>query len=328
MAHEIIALLTRHGLLVVFLSVLVAKAGIPFPAVPTLAVAGALAAGGQLPVAGILLAALVACLIDDLLWYAAGRRFGGGLLRQLCRVSMSPDSCVRHAAHYFERWQGNVLLISKFLPGVSTMAAPLMGAMGLPVRVFVLLDGLGSLLWAGVAIGLGYFFAAQIDVVLLTLIDTGKAAAGLVLGLLALYVLGKWWWRRRLLLALQMPRITIDELHRAMASEQPPLLIDVRSKTSRRLDQRIIPGAILGDLDDVAQVVHGMALDSNVVTYCDCPNEASSALAAKVLITRGYRCVQPLQGGLSAWVAAGYPVQPLPLASIREQAAVAAPTAP
>ena len=313
MAHEIIALITRHGLLVVFLSVLVAKAGVPLPAVPTLVVAGALAASRQLPIDGILLVALAACLLDDLLWYSAGRRFGGSLLRRMCRISLSPDSCVRHATRHFERWQGKVLLISKFLPGVSTMAAPLLGAMGLPVLVFVLLDAMGSLLWAGTAVGLGYLFATQIDSVLLALVDAGKTAARLGLGLLALYVLAKWWWRRRLLLALRMPRITVDELMLSLAGKQPPLVIDVRSRTSRRLDPRIVSGALLVDLDGIERSLHGLALDSKVVTYCDCPNEATSALAAKTLMKLGYRSVRPLQGGLDAWVAAGYPVERLSL---------------
>lgn len=326
MAHEIIVLIARHGLLVVFLSVFVAKAGVPVPALPTLAIAGALAAGGQQPIAGILLVAVVACLLADLLWYGAGRHFGGSLLRLLCRVALSPDSCVRHAARHFERWQGKVLLISKFLPGASALAAPLVGAMGLPAPIFLLLDGLGSLLWAGTAVGLGYFFAAQIDGVLLAMVDAGKAALGLVLGLLALYVLGKWWWRRSLLLALRMPRITVDELKRSMAGVRPPRVVDVRSKTSRQLDPRIVSGALLADFDDVERALHGLAHDAEVVTYCDCPNEASSAQAAKALMARGYRSVRPLQGGLSAWVAAGYPVQSLPLAT--SASAVAAPIAP
>lgn len=313
MAHEIVDLIARHGLLVVFLSVLVAKAGVPLPSVPTLVVAGALAARGQLPFFGILLVALVACLLDDLSWYAAGRRFGGGLLRQLCRISLSADSCVGHATRHFERWQGKLLLISNFLPGVSMLAAPLMGAMGLPLRGFVLLDALGALLWATAAVGLGYLFAPQVDAVLTILAGAGEAAVALLFCLLALYVLGRWWWRRRLLLALRMPRITADELMLSIAGNHAPRVIDVRSKSSRQLDPRIVSGALLADLDGIDSAMQGLALDAELVTYCDCPNEVSSARTAQTLMRRGYRRVRPLQGGLNGWVAAGYPVQRLPL---------------
>lgn len=313
MAHEIIALIAQYGLLVVFVNVLVEQAGVPVPAVPSLVVAGALAASGELSIAGILLVALVGCLLGDLPWYWAGRYFGAGVMRALCRISLSRDSCLRQSEERFERWGGQVLVIAKFVPGLSTVAPPLVGAMGLPLHVFVLLDGLGSLLWAGVPVALGYIFATQIDTLLTALASAGTFALALVLGLFALYILGKWWRRRSLLVALRMARITVQELHRAMADGRAPMVVDVRSKTSRRLDARIVPGALLADLDGVDQALHDVPLDQELVIYCNCPNEASSARAAKALMARGYRHVRPLQGGLDAWGAAGYAVQRLPL---------------
>ncbi|MBV8854088.1 MAG: hypothetical protein JOY91_11835, partial [Sinobacteraceae bacterium] len=40
-----------------------------------------------------------------------------------------------------------------------------------------------------------------------------------------------------------------------------------------------------------------------------CPNEASAAQVAKLLMNQGFRRVRPLQGGLDAWVAAGHQVE-------------------
>ena len=71
---------------------------------------------------------------------------------------------------------------------LSTVAPPLVGAMGLRTGSFVLLDGLGSMLWAGLAVGLGYVFSAQIDVLLAALASAGTVAFELVLVLLALYI--------------------------------------------------------------------------------------------------------------------------------------------
>ena len=315
MAHDIIALIAQYGLLMVFLNVLVDQAGVPLPAMPALVVAGALAASGKLSIAGILLVALVGCLLCDLLWYWAGRHFGAAVMRTLCRISLSPDSCVRQSEVHFERWGGQMLLIAKFVPGLDAVAPPLMGAMRLPVHVFVLLDGLGSLLWAGVPVGLGYFFAAQVDTLLAALATAGTLAFELVLGLAALYVLRKWWRRRSLLVALRMARISVEELHRAMTDGRAPVVVDVRSKTSRRLDRRIVPGALLLELDHVGHALHDVPLDQELVIYCNCPNEASSASAVKALMARGYRHVRPLKGGLDAWGAAGYAVQRLPLAT-------------
>jgi membrane protein DedA with SNARE-associated domain/rhodanese-related sulfurtransferase len=312
MAHEIIALIAQYGLLLVFFNVLVEQAGVPVPAVPTMIVAGALAAGGRLPVAGVVLAAVLACLLSDLAWYWAGRRFGAGVMRTICRISLSPDSCVKQSELRFQRWRGRVLLIAKFVPGLSTVAPPLMGAMGLRMPTFVLLDGLGSLLWAGLAVGLGYTFAAQIDVVLAALASAGTLAFELLLVLLAFYIAAKWWQRRRLLVALRMARITVDELNQSIADGQSPVVVDVRSQAARLLDTRIIPGALLADLDGVDQALLGIPPDRELVIYCSCPNEVSAARAAKLLMALGYRRVRPLLGGLDAWDAAGYTIERLP----------------
>lgn len=311
MAHQIIALIAQYGLLLVFFNVLVEQAGMPVPAIPTMIVAGALSANGKLPLAGVVLAAVLACLLSDLLWYWAGRRFGSGVMRTICRISLSPDSCVKQSELRFQRWRGRVLLIAKFVPGLSTVAPPLVGAMGLRAGTFVLLDGLGSLLWVGVAVGLGYAFAAQIDDLLAAMASAGTVALELLLGLLALYITAKWWQRRRLLVALRMARITVDELNQSIADGQNPVVVDVRSQAARLLDTRIIPGALMADLDGVAQALQDISPDRELVIYCSCPNEVSAAKAAKLLMGVGYRNVRPLLGGLDAWDAAGYMVERL-----------------
>ena len=312
MAHHIIALIAQYGLLLVFFNVLVEQAGVPVPAVPTMVVAGALSASGKLPLAGIMSAVVLACLLSDLVWYWAGRRFGAGVMRTICRISLSPDSCVKQSELRFQRWRGRILLIAKFVPGLSTVAPPLVGAMGLRAGTFILLDGLGSLLWAGMAVGLGHAFAAQIDDLLADLASAGTVALELLLGLLVLYIAAKWWQRRRLLMALRMARITVDELSESIADGQNPVVVDVRSQAARLLDTRIIPGALLADLDGVDQALQDISRDRELVIYCSCPNEVSAAKAAKLLMAIGYRNVRPLLGGLDAWDAAGYAIERLP----------------
>ena len=309
MMHEILALMAQYGLLLVFANVLVEQIGVPVPAVPTLVVAGAFAASGQLSLPLVVLVAVLACLLGDVAWYAVGRRFGGGALRTLCRISMSPDSCVHRSELQFERWGGQTLLIAKFVPGLSTVAPPLMGALGLRWSAFVVLDGLGALLWVGLATGLGYLFSPQIDHVLRALSSIGTLAFEFLLGAFALYVVLKWWQRRRLSLALRMPRITVAELHQALSDVPPPLVVDVRSATSHEMEPQMVDGAVAASLEHLEQAVQNIPFERELVTYCSCPNEASSARAAKSLKERGYRHVRPLQGGLAAWAAAGYAIQ-------------------
>jgi membrane protein DedA with SNARE-associated domain/rhodanese-related sulfurtransferase len=309
MTHDILALVAQYGLLLVFANVLLEQAGAPVPAVPTLVVAGALAAGGQLSLPLVVLVAVLASLLSDGAWFGIGRHFGTGVLHTLCRISISPDSCIHRSELQFERWGGKTLLIAKFVPGLSTVAPPLLGALGLRLSTFLVLDGLGALLWAGLAAGLGYVFAAQIDQVLAELGSIGTLAFELVLGLFAVYIAGKWWQRRRLLTALRMPRITVAELHRALSGAPPPLVLDVRSATSRGLDAQMVDGAVVASLEHLEQAVRDVPFDRELVTYCSCPNEVSAARAAQTLKDRGYRHVRPLHGGLAAWAAAGYAVQ-------------------
>lgn len=308
MAHHIIELIAQYGLLLVFINVLVEQAGVPLPAVPTMIVAGALASTERLPLTGVVAVAVLACLLADYAWYAAGRYFGGGVMRTLCRISLSPDSCVKQSELRFQRWRGGVLLLAKFVPGLSTVAPPLVGAMGLRVAPFVFFDGMGSLLWVGVAVTLGYVFATEIDALLVTLANAGSVALMLIVCLLALYIIVKWWQRHRLIRALRMARITVQELNDALADGRNPAIVDVRSEAARMLDSRIIPGALLADVNSVDLIVNAVPLDAELVIYCTCPNEASAALVAKALMSRGYKRVRPLLGGLDAWDAAGYPV--------------------
>lgn len=324
MAHQIVALIAEYGLFVVFLNVLVEQAGLPLPAVPTLVVAGALAAGGRLPLPGVMLVALAGCLLSDYAWYAAGRRYGAGVMRTLCRISLSRDSCVKRSELRFQRWRSPILLVAKFVPGLSTVAPPLVGAMGLPLRLFLLFDAFGSLLWAGVAVALGYVFADGVERALAAFESAGTLALELLGALFAAYVLFKWWQRRRLMVALRMARIEVDELAHALRSARPPLVLDVRAVGSRELDGRMIPGALAFDPLALDSLLAGVPRERELVLYCNCPNEYSAAHAAKLLMAQGYRRVRPLRGGLDAWAAAGQAVDRLGVAPPATPSAAAA----
>ena len=61
--------------------------------------------------------------------------------------------------------------MAKFVPGLSTVAPPLAGMAGVGAGRFLLVDALGSLLYGGCFIFLGYFFSSQIQ-------QIGEALAG------------------------------------------------------------------------------------------------------------------------------------------------------
>ena len=248
-------------------------------------------------------------MIGDTLWYAAGRYYGRRVMAFLCRVSLSPDSCVRTTENRFERWGRLTLVIAKFVPGLSTVARPLAGAMRLPLGSFELLNGLGSLLWAGAAIVTGMLFQTQIGILLLRLRNLGTFAGELTLIAVLIYIAYKWWERRRFNSVLRLPRITIEELRDLIGAGNAPIIVDVRSALGREHDRRCIPGALEMTLDEVTRRLQEFPQDREIVFYCACPNEATAAFAARKLMDRGYLKVRPLRGGLDAWAAAGYEIE-------------------
>jgi membrane protein DedA with SNARE-associated domain/rhodanese-related sulfurtransferase len=307
--QELVDLVARYGLLLVFLNVLVEQVGLPVPAVPTLVVAGAAAAAGKLSAPAVFGVAVLACYVGDGLWFAGGRIYGRRVLSLLCRVSLSPDSCVRQSEYHFERWGKAVLIVSKFVPGLSAVTPPLAGAMRMGWPSFIVLNGVGIALWAGLPIAGGMLFASQIERVVATLAGYGLLAVELLGGLLAAYIALKWWERLRFYRALRLARITVEELRGLMERGKQPVVVDVRSQVARKADNRVIPGALLMDVEELDARLHELPKDRDIVFYCACPNEASAAQLAKRLIEMGYTRVRPLAGGLEAWLAAGHPVQ-------------------
>ena len=309
MEHSLIAAVGHFGLIAVFINVLVDQMGIPVPAVPTLILAGALAVDGKLSANGLFVVAVSACLIGDLGWFVAGRVYGNRVMKLLCRISLTPDSCVSETQQRFERWGANALIFSKFIPGLSIVAPPLAGATRMRLTRFIAFSTLGSALWVGAAVGLGMLLKPQIDRLLPHLQDIGSMAGEIIVVLLILYIAFKWWERRRFFAFLRMARINVNELYKQLDAGTPPVIIDVRSTTAQALEPRRIPGALHVPLQNFERHIQELPRDREIVLYCTCPNEASAAKVAKQLMNFGFKRVRPLYGGLDAWIAAGYAVE-------------------
>jgi membrane protein DedA with SNARE-associated domain/rhodanese-related sulfurtransferase len=306
--HQLVLALSQYGLIIVIVNVLLDQIGLPVPAVPTLIVAGALAADGHMSLSALFAGAVFACLVPDCGWYLVGQKYGIRVLKTLCRISLEPDSCVSQTQTRFERWGINSLVIAKFIPGLAIIAPPMAGAMRIGWPRFVFLSACSAVLWSGMALGAGALFKSQIAQLLEHLQEFGSVTgAGLML-LLAAYIAYKWWERRRFYRLLRMARISVAELYALIQAGASPLIIDVRSSTARQLEPRWIPGALHVPLQDVAHHLKELPRDREIILYCTCPSEASAARVAKILMNHGFKRVRPLNGGLDAWVAAGYAV--------------------
>ena len=314
MTHDLVSLLGQYGLALVFANVLIEQMGLPVPAVPTLVVAGALASEGALSMPLLFAVALLACSLADIAWYIAGRRFGNRVMKLLCRISLTPDYCVSETQARFERWGVNALVIAKFVPGLATIAPPLAGATRIAWPRFLFFNSLGGALWVGAGLGAGILLGPYMEPLLTWLDQIGSIAVVIVVALLTAYIAFKWWERRRFFTMLRMARISVDELYRLLDAGLKPVIVDVRSQTARSLEPRRIPGALHVPLHAVDHHVKDLPRDREIILYCTCPNEASAAQVAKILMNSGFTKVRPLHGGLEAWIAAGYEVEELPAA--------------
>jgi membrane protein DedA with SNARE-associated domain/rhodanese-related sulfurtransferase len=302
-----LAQLSQYGVWVVGVNVLLQQLGLPIPSVPTMMVAGALASTGRLNGPAAFALSVCASLAADLLWFWAGRRFGYPVLRFLCKVSLSPDLCVRQTEGIFERWGFYSVVLSKFVPGFSTVAPPIAGALRMPASSFVMASLASAGLWVAAAMGTGYLFASQIELVLAWMTaHLGVAALGIAI-VVAGYVLFKAWQRWRLARFVNASLIEIDELRVLLDGEARPFLVDIGSRLAQQ-SRPHIPGAALLDLEAIARL-DDFPADRDIVVYCACPNEASAKRAAQILLGRGYTRVRPLRGGLDAWMRAGHPVE-------------------
>jgi membrane protein DedA with SNARE-associated domain/rhodanese-related sulfurtransferase len=302
----------------VFLSVFATSLGLPIPAMPVLVMAGAAIQLSYVDTGylwirlGITLAAAIAGgTIADVAWFGVGRVFGSRALSMICRLTLSRDICIRRADRFWMYWGPRILLAARFLPGLSLVLIPLAGAMRVRWSTFLLYDCAATALWSAVSLGLGMVFAPQMQVIFQSIHRVGGAAAFIMLGLLISYAGYRCIRRRSFASRLEKRRIGAETLHSRMQDGQPLNILDVRAIHKRLIDPVVIPGAKFADDTDIAGIVASCNAGQTTVIYCSCPNEVSAALLAAALGKAGFRESLPLHGGIEAWLAAGFPVDPV-----------------
>jgi membrane protein DedA with SNARE-associated domain/rhodanese-related sulfurtransferase len=306
---EIYELLVRHGTVILFLVVFTDRIGIPLPSAPWLLAAGALAVGGRINWLTALVAATLGGLLADMIWFYLGRHYGNRVLGLLCRISLEPDSCARRTQNLHTRYGMRGLMVSKFIPGLSTLAPPLAGNSGMSAPRFLFFDGLSSALHGGCFISVGVLFSRQLQQIINALVGLGQGAVGVVAGLVALYISYKYFQRYRLLRELRMARITVDELHQKQEAGEKPIILDLRPHVELAQNPSLIRGAIHMTMDEVEHRYQEIPRDRDVILYCSCPNEVSSAKVALNLHRKGIARVRPLLGGIDAWRERNYPTE-------------------
>jgi membrane protein DedA with SNARE-associated domain/rhodanese-related sulfurtransferase len=299
----------RHAYLILFAWVLGEQLGVPVPSVPLIITAGTLAATHRMNLGASLGLVVLASLIGDTFWYALGKRYGSSILQLLCRLSFNSNTCVAKTEGYFEKRGPMTLVISKFVPGLNTVAPPIAGELGMPFGRFLVYDFAGILLWASAALGGGYFFGdiARRSSILLGVL--GHFAFWLVFLSVAGYMAVRYVQQQKFLRYVRENRMEIDELKAMIDAGKKPFIVDLRHPLDYLPDPRVLPGAVRIGPADLAAHKEVIPLDRDVILYCTCPSEQTSAKLALDLRRIGVTRVRPLKGGFDGWKEAGYALE-------------------
>ena len=306
-------LFVKYAYLILFLWVLVEQFGLPVPSIPLLLTAGTLSATHKLSAFIALICVLVACMISDSMWYMLGRSYGNRVLKLLCRFSLEASTCVAKTEGYFTKRGPVTLLFAKFVPGLSTVAAPIAGQTGMAFGRFLLYDLAGSIIWAEAYLLAGRFFGdiAKKSAKFIHLL--GHFAGVLFIVMVLGFFIHRLVKQRRFLANVRKLRLEPQELmamidEAASAGEPAPFIVDLRHPLDYLPDPRVLPGAVRVGPAELALHSDRIPRDRDVILYCTCPSEETSAKVAMQLHKMGVSRVRPLRGGFDGWKVAGFPL--------------------
>jgi membrane protein DedA with SNARE-associated domain/rhodanese-related sulfurtransferase len=315
---SVLGLLVRHAYLLLFGWVFIEQAGIPVPSVPVMLAAGTMSAAHKLSLWYAIPLAVLASVIADSGWYYLGRRHGTKVLNLLCRFSFEAATCVEKTQGTVGRRGAITLLFAKWVPGLSTMAPPIAGQAKVPYWRFLVYDAVGSLIWAGAWLLSGRFFGdvAKRSNEFFGLL--GHFAAGLVALMVIAVIIFRIVKKRQFLVSLRGLRLEPGQLmamiEDAKREDKPlPFIVDLRHPLDILPDPRALPGAVHIGPQDLKARNSVIPRDRDIVLYCTCPSEETSAKVALELRSMGILRVRPLRGGLQGWKDAGYPLEAIAL---------------
>jgi membrane protein DedA with SNARE-associated domain/rhodanese-related sulfurtransferase len=311
--NDFLSLIFHHGYITICAVVFAEAIGVPVPGAIALVAGGAAVASGALDGVTASALAVSAMLLADSLLYVLGRHTGWTILRFLCRVSVDPETCILRSAESFYKRGRETLLVAKFIPGVSSMSAPLAGSMKMPYLQFLGLDLLGACLYALAYGAVGYLFRD-----FLAKIISGFRAAGhvfeffIVVAVLAFigYRVSLYWKHRA---DRVVPRVQVAELAAKLQAEGAGKLLlgDVRSHGYYSAAAVRIPGSIRIEPNNLTEEIKTFPRDKDMYLYCTCRREATSASVAHLLRQKGFNAFV-INGGLAAWRKAGEPLEHVP----------------
>lgn len=186
------AFLEHFGYAAIFLALVAGGMGVPIPEELTQLSAGVLASQDVVELRLTLAVVWVGIVGGDLLLFMLARRHGPLVLRTRLVARFLTEGRRRALESHFARHAFLTVVIARHMGGVRVAAFALAGVSGVPLRTFLLADGLSALVSVPVVVGAGYLFSEHLSQVRHDLRVIELAVVALVL-----VVAGLAWVRHR-----------------------------------------------------------------------------------------------------------------------------------
>ena len=155
-----LAVLADHPFAVVFTASLLEAVGIPLPSRVILILTPAFLITDR-DLVGLVIVAALGALLGDHVPYLAGRVAGMRVLALYCRLTLGSDLCVENTVRYFRRFRSWALLMTRFSTGIRIFASACAGCGHASYTRFVLLDGIGTLVYTTACVTVGALVGDQ-----------------------------------------------------------------------------------------------------------------------------------------------------------------------
>ncbi len=268
--NDLLAAISHHGYLLVFLIVLAEALGLPAPGAVALIAVGAAAAAHLLSAPAVFAVALVGMLMGDLLLFVLGRYTGWALLSFICRLSLNPETCILRSAESFYKRGRLTLLFAKFIPGINSMAPPLAGSMKMKFPQFLQFDLAGACLYILGYAGIGYIFRDVVAKITRGMQSATHVFAEIIVVAIFVYIVYRIVQYRRARVLGVAPRIEVQELAERLASAEQKdiILADVRSHGYYDPGAARIAGSIRLEPNQLAEELKTLPRDKDIYLYC------------------------------------------------------------
>ncbi len=183
-----------------FIMLVLAGLGMPIPEDIILLTGGVLAHQGVTHLGWSMPILYVGVLTGDLIIYSFGRRFGPTVLQHPRVLRVLSPARQQRIERYFARYGNRTIFLIRHIAVLRAPAYLIAGAMNVPGWQFLFWDGLAALISVPLMVGLGYFFADHIGILLHDLRRVEHWLGALVILTIATYLLLRYretWWTPR-----------------------------------------------------------------------------------------------------------------------------------